>query len=64
MRLAALSREAAAAPTKVAVQRVAPREATGKIRQPEARDYFRPALGFCIGGLLILYPGYYSYRLT
>jgi hypothetical protein len=35
MRLAAALREAAAAPTKAAVRRAAPREVAGKIRQPD-----------------------------
>jgi hypothetical protein len=40
MRLAAASREAAAALTKVAVWTAVPREAIGKIWQPDARDFF------------------------
>jgi hypothetical protein len=33
-------REAAAAPTKAVVRRAAPREAAGKIRQPNGRRFF------------------------
>jgi hypothetical protein len=40
MRLAAASREAVAAPTKAAVWRAMPREAVGKIRQPDGGRFF------------------------
>jgi hypothetical protein len=63
MWMVAASREAAAAPTKAAVRRAAPREAAGKIRQPDGGRFFLRALGFCVRGL-ILNLGYYSYRLT
>jgi hypothetical protein len=36
----AASREAAAAPTKAVVQRAVPREAAGKIRQPDGGRFF------------------------
>jgi hypothetical protein len=40
MRLVAVAREAAAAPTKAAVGRAAPREVAGKIRQPDGGRFF------------------------
>jgi hypothetical protein len=58
------SREAVVVPTKAAVRRAVPREAAGKIQQPDGGKKNSTGARVLHRGLLILYLGYFLYQLT